>query len=297
MTKKAMIIIVAVLLFIAVFLGMLILVDKVIMAPRTSDNRPEATATQAPSENETPDAGETATPSPTEEATPDLPLTGLVIGIDAGHQGKANTEKEPCAPWGKDKNPAVNNETMKTKTSSGTAGKFTNMPEYIVTLQISLRMKAKLTALGATVVMVREDNNVNLSNIDRANIGNDANCDVMLRIHCNGADNPSTSGIEAWIRGSGDGTEEYKALGEYERLLAEEMLTYLVNATNAQRRRVNSSDSYTGLNWSTVPSIIIECGFMSNEEEDNKLITDEYQDLIAQGFADWLVNSTVLKRK
>ncbi len=299
MTKKAMIIILAVLLAIAVFLGMLILVDKVIMAPRRSspDTPAEATATAAPDESATPEGGETVTPTPEPEPTQSLALAGLIIGIDPGHQGKANTDKEPCAPWGKDKNPSYNNETMKTKTSSGTAGKFTNMPEYIVTLQISLKMKAKLEALGATVVMTREDHNVNLSNIDRAQIGNDANCDVVLRIHCNGADNPSTSGIEAWIRGTGDGTAEYKALGDYERLLAEEMLTYLVNATNAVRRRVNSSDSYTGLNWSTAPSIIIECGFMSNEEEDNKLATDSYQELIAQGFADWLVNSTVLKRQ
>ncbi|MCR5693476.1 MAG: N-acetylmuramoyl-L-alanine amidase [Clostridia bacterium] len=295
MRYKIMTITVVALLCVAVILGFIIFIVSTNQGGIAGNNTP------VPTSEATPDGGtETSAPTepPTEEPTPtpEPPLAGLIIGIDPGHQKKMNGDKEPCAPWGPEGNSKVNKTVMKTKTSSGTQGKFTNQPEYIVTLDISLKIKAKLEALGATVVMTRETHDVDLSNIDRANICNEAGCDVTLRIHCNGADKESVNGVEAWIRGVGDGTKEYKELGEYEKQLAEELLRYYVNSTGAINRGVKTSDNYTGLNWSTVPSIIIECGFMSNEEEDNKLASAEYQQQIADGIANWLLNTKVLKQ-
>ncbi|MBO4364225.1 MAG: N-acetylmuramoyl-L-alanine amidase [Clostridia bacterium] len=297
MNKKILIILFAALVCVAFVLGIVVFVVSV----GESHNTPKPTEDPYA---ETPEpTGEQATtePSFTEEptATPDPgPLAGLIIGIDPGHQRRGNSEKEPCAPWDASKNAQVNNGTMKAKTTSGTSGKFTNVDEYVVTLDISLKIKAHLEALGATVVMTRETADVDLSNIDRAEICNKANCHIVLRIHCNGADNPAVNGVEAWIRGNGDGSDEYKALGAYEKKLAEALLTYYCEATGATKRNVNTSDNYTGLNWSTVPSIIIECGFMSNEEEDNLLVSPDYQEKIATGIANWAVaySGTLLNR-
>ena len=294
MNKKFLYIILAALFCVALVLGIVVLI---VSSGQSGINKPGSSPTPEPSlSTEIPEA--TAGPEETEEPTaePYIPLAGLIIGIDAGHQAAANLDKEPCAPWGPEANPSVNNLTMKTKTTAGTEGKFTRVPEYVATLNISLKVRDKLEALGATVVMTRETHDVNISNIDRTNICNEAKCDVVVRIHCNGADNPDVSGVEAWIRGGGDGTPEYRELSEYERKLADELLAYFVNATDCVKRNVNKSDSYTGLNWSTVPSIILECGFMSNETEDNRLVSEEYQYKIADGIAEWLINSNALKR-
>ncbi len=286
MNKKILIILFAALVCVAFVLGIVIFVVSVGQShnsPVTPTEEPYATpeqATEQPTEEPSFTEEPTATPEPG-------PLAGLIIGIDPGHQRIANNDKEPCAPWDASKNSQINNQTMKTKTASGTSGKFTHVDEYVAVLDISLKIKAHLEALGATVVMTRETADVNLSNIDRAEICNNANCHVALRIHCNGADNPAVKGVEAWVRGNGDGSDEYKALGAYEKKLAEGLLTYFVEATGAAKRNVNTSDNYTGLNWSTVPSIIVECGFMSNEEEDNLLVSPEYQEKIAKGVADW----------
>ncbi len=299
MRNKLMIITVVALLSVALILGLIIFVvstrqGRSPFGQETPAPTEQSTASETESPSETPEITE----EPTEEPTPTPgPLAGLIIGIDPGHQASGNSEKEPCAPWGSDKNSSVNNGTMKAKTTSGTAGKFTNIPEYIATLQISLKIRDKLESLGATVVMTRETHEVNLSNIDRAVICNEAGCDVVLRIHCNGAENPDVNGVEAWVRGNGDGTAEYKALGEYEKKLAEELLLYFSAATGATKRNVNRSDNYTGLNWSTVPSIIIECGFMSNREEDVNLTSEPYQELIAEGIANWLMSTTSLEKK
>ena len=50
------------------------------------------------------------------------------------------------------------------------------------------------------------------------------------------------------------------------------------------------SDTYSGLNWSTVPSILVEMGFMSNPEEDRLLCSEEYQTLLVQGMVSGLAN-------
>ena len=53
---------------------------------------------------------------------PNLPLKGLKICVDPGHQGSSMSEKEPCAPWGPESNSSVNNTVMKAKATSGTTG-------------------------------------------------------------------------------------------------------------------------------------------------------------------------------
>lgn len=53
--------------------------------------------------------------------------------------------------------------------------------------------------------------------------------------------------------------------------------------TGAVNQGVRESDEYTGLNWSTVPSMLMELGYMSNRAEDILLNTPEYQDKMIIG--------------
>jgi N-acetylmuramoyl-L-alanine amidase len=49
---------------------------------------------------------------------------------------------------------------------------------------------------------------------------------------------------------------------------------------------VYQRDTYTGLNWSEVPSILVEMGYMSNAEEDENLCDPDYQALLIQGMVE-----------
>ena len=67
---------------------------------------------------------------------------------------------------------------------------------------------------------------------------------------------------------------------------AEALLPAMVEATGAESDGIFRRDTYTGLNWSEVPSILVEMGFMTNEEEDYKLNDPAYQQLLVQGMVE-----------
>ena len=215
----------------------------------------------------------TATPEVSVEPTQLPVLYGRVIGIDPGHQAQGNSQKEAIAPGSSEK---------KAKVSSGTSGRFTGIPEYVTNLEVSLQLRDALEALGATVVMSRETHDVDISNQERAIMMNEAGCDLVLRIHCNGAENASAQGIGLYIRKTGTCAEECAAAAEL-------LLPAMVKATGAESDGIFKRDTYTGLNWSEVPCILVEMGFMTNKEEDEKLNDPAYQKLLVEGMVDGVV--------
>lgn len=206
------------------------------------------------------------TPQPTE--TPRL--YGLKIGIDPGHQAQANSDKEPVAPGSSEK---------KAKVASGTQGVSTGIAEYITDLEIGLKLRDALEAQGATVVMTRETHDIDISNLERAELMNEAGVDLALRIHCDGAEDRSAHGISMYVRKTGEKQQESEEA-------AYALLDAMVEATGGKKRGVFQRDTYTMNNWSIVPCILVECGFMTNPDEDEKLNDPAYQDLLVQGMVE-----------
>ena len=227
---------------------------------------PTSAVSATPTVGATATAEPTATPEPTEAPR----LYGLRIGIDPGHQEHANSEKEPVAP---------NSSETKAKVSSGTSGVRTGIAEYITDLEVALKLREALEAQGCEVYMTRETNDVNISNLERAELMNELGVDLVLRLHCDGATDKSANGIGMFVRKTGEKQEESEAA-------AKVLLEAMSEATGAKARGVFLRDTYTMNNWSIVPCILVEMGYMSNPDEDEKLNDPAYQDKLVQGMVE-----------
>ena len=64
------------------------------------------------------------------------------------------------------------------------------------------------------------------------------------------------------------------------------MLDAFVEKTGAKKQRVWEADTMSGINWASVPTTIVEMGYMSNPQEDQKMADEAYQKLMAEGMAD-----------
>jgi N-acetylmuramoyl-L-alanine amidase len=249
-----------------------------IKEPMGSDNRIE----DITPEPTNPDS--TITPNnqnePLNEGAKEKPLYNKIICIDPGHGNPDKaTGNEQIAP---------NSDKIQFGGAYGTQGVVTKTPEYALNMIVSLKLKKALEAEGSIVVMTRMSDEENLSNIERAKIGNDANSDLVIRIHADGNDNKDVRGLSVLY--PGDEFIKDEDLLIKSKNAAQFTHDAIVETTGANPRGIIKRNDLIGFNWTTRPVILIEMGFMSNPEEDKLLNDSAYQDKIVQGIVNGLNN-------
>jgi N-acetylmuramoyl-L-alanine amidase len=186
---------------------------------------------------------------------PNLKYDGTIV-IDAGHGGK-----DPGAI-----------------SSNGTQ-------EKVVNLQIALKVQRLLEDLGFNVIMTRTDDTF-VDLYERANIANRNNADLFVSIHHNSTLNKAVQGLEILYcpRGSGVG----KTADQYP--LAEIISKSILQSTGGIDRGIIQRPGLVVIRETKMPAVLVEVGYLSNAEEEARIINDGYQNKVAQGIISGIQN-------
>lgn len=197
---------------------------------------------------------------------------GKVVCIDAGHQARGNSSLEPNGPG---------SSTMKAKVTTGATGCVTGKTESQINLEVALKLQQALLNQGYTVIMCRTSQNVDISNVQRAEIANNNHVSAFIRLHCDSSTSSSATGTLTLAPST---SNPYCAsIASESQALSKSIVNNICNVTGSRNRGVSIVDNMTGLNWSKVPVTIVEMGFLSNPQEDQLLASDDYQNKIVQG--------------
>lgn len=148
--------------------------------------------------------------------------------------------------------------------------------EKNINLSIAELVREKLTAAGFQVIMSRSSD-VYIAKEDRVIKANSVKADVYVSIHQNSSEDKSVNGMEVWY----DGTDA----GRDSKRLALLVSHQTAGITSAVEREVRGDAGFHVTGSTLMPACLIETGFLSNKEERDKLVSNEYQEQLASGIA------------
>lgn len=161
--------------------------------------------------------------------------------------------------------------------------------EKDINLKISLKLKDKLSKEGYKILMTREedkglytdDGKIRKKKIEdlnnRCKMKKDTNCDLFISIHLNMFPQSQYHGAQVWY-------SKYKQSELLAKIIQKNLAKDLDPSNNRQEKP--ALDSYKVLrNNDTMPSVLVECGFLSNSAEEQKLKSEDYQDKIVESIA------------
>ena len=174
----------------------------------------------------------------------------------------------------------------------GHENKSDELYEKVVNLAVGLKIRDYLQAAGLNVVTTR-DSDTYLTLLERAAVANDAKADFFVSIHNNSSDYAAPNGTEVHYYSKVDtnGKGEQELYGITSKAVAQTVEDEMVKALGTYKRGINSSPKLAVLNKTSMPAIIIEGAFISNEDNFNMMKTEEYKERYAYACAKAIITA------
>ncbi|MBF8184857.1 N-acetylmuramoyl-L-alanine amidase [Nonomuraea sp. K274] len=246
----------------------------------------DAAAGREPVVTQAPASEPSVSDPPVSEDSPEAkPLDGKVVVIDPGHNG--GNYRAPAA-INRKVNVLTHWKACDT-TGTDTAGGYS---EAAFTWDVSNRLRKILKSRGATVKLTRKSNDgVGPCITERAAIGNQAGADAAISVHADGSA-PGNRGFHVIMPKKINGPVD-KVVRASDRLgLAVRAAltegTRLPYSTYIGAKALDYRDDLGGLNLSTVPKVLVECGNMKNPGEAAKFLDPKFRQRIAVALANGL---------
>lgn len=174
------------------------------------------------------------------------------------------------------------------------ASSDSGITEAQINLKITLKVQQLLQQSGCTVILTRSDSSgiysidsktlreKKISDIkNRVKIGNNSSADIFVSIHLNKINEKQYYGWQCF----------YKSSNENSKNLATLLQENLNESMQKENKRIAMKiDNVYIVKNVQIPLSIVECGFLSNEEEEKQLQDEEYQDRLAWGIYTGIIN-------
>lgn len=197
----------------------------------------------------------------------------ITIVIDPGHSSTGTPGNEPVSP---------NSSITKLKDGLGATGKYSNIEEHKTNMSVALLLKKELESKGYNVILTKESVEQSKSNIERAQVGNKNNADLVVRIHADACEDSSVKGASIHVPANNNFTSNFY---EISKSYGSKIINTYAQEVNMKNRGVIERNDLTGFNWSKVPVVLVEMGFLSNKEDDMFVSNDENHPKIAKAIA------------
>ncbi|MBQ9262936.1 MAG: N-acetylmuramoyl-L-alanine amidase [Clostridia bacterium] len=183
------------------------------------------------------------------------PLDGHIILVDAGHGGSdGGARAKDSGTWEKD-----------------------------INLQTALALQSALAQSGAQVLMTREsdmeyDRNKRADLTARLDIARQGGADLLISVHMNEYRSRKEAGPQVF----------YRKNQEQSRLLAGAIQAAMIRILQPAKKRAAMAGDYFMLSLD-IPSVLVECGFLSNSNEEALLLTEDYRQKVAQAVTEGVI--------
>ncbi|QHI73284.1 N-acetylmuramoyl-L-alanine amidase [Aminipila terrae] len=176
--------------------------------------------------------------------------------------------------------------------SIGHKGQPDQLNEKDVNLPIGLRLNEYLKSAGVSTYMIRESD-VYYTLLERAQKANDAGATIFISVHNNSSETSAAHGTEVLYNSkiNADGKSEMDLYGIQSKDIAKNVESEMVQSLGTLERGIKNSPEMAVLNKTTMPAIIVEGAFLSNESELSMMRKDDYADKYALGVAKGIVKS------